>query len=156
MLFRSGLFLVGVETDRRGWIRVNRRMETSAPGIYAIGDVLGPERIMLAHVAAMEGMVAARNCLGGAEEMDYSAVPAAVFTTPEVATVGLTEAQAREKGLNVACSQSQFRELGKAQAMGELAELFKLVTDADTDRLLGAHLAGAHVSDIIAEPTPKR
>lgn len=85
--------------------------------------------------------------------MDYSAVPAAVFTTPEVATVGLTEAQAREKGLNVACSQSQFRELGKAQAMGELAGLFKLVTDADTGRLLGAHLAGAHVSDIIAEPT---
>lgn len=148
-----GLSLAGVEMDRRGWIKVNRRMETSVPGIYAIGDVLGPERIMLAHVAAMEGMVAARNCLGGAEEMDYSAVPAAVFTTPEVATVGLTEAQAREKGLNVVCVQSQFRELGKAQAMGELAGLFKLVTDADTGRLLGAHLAGAHVSDIIAEPT---
>jgi len=82
-----------------------------------------------------------------------AAVSAAVFTSPEVATVGLTESQAREQGYNVACPQSNFRELGKAQAMGELAGLFKLVVDADSGKLLGAHLAGAHVSDIIAEPT---
>lgn len=148
-----GLAAAGVETDRRGWINVNQKLETSVPGIYAIGDALGPAKIMLAHVAVMEGLIAAKNCLGAAEEMDYSAVPAAVFTSPEVATVGLTEAQAKEQGLNVACAQSHFRELGKAQAMGELAGLFKLVTDADTGKILGAHLAGAHVSDIIAEPT---
>lgn len=148
-----GLAEAGVETDQRGWIKADARLETSVPGIYAVGDVLGPARIMLAHVAAVEGMVAVRNCLGASEPMDYSTVPAAVFTSPEVATVGLTEAQARDKGFNVACPQSNFRELGKAQAMGELAGVFKLVVDADSGRLLGAHLAGAHVSDIIAEPT---
>ncbi len=148
-----GLAGAGVETDQRGWIKADARLETSVPGIYAVGDVLGPARIMLAHVAAVEGMVAVRNCLGASEPMDYSTVPAAVFTSPEVATVGLTEAQAREKGFNVTCPQSNFRELGKAQAMGELAGVFKLVVDADSGRLLGAHLAGAHVSDIIAEPT---
>lgn len=148
-----GLAKAGVETDQRGWIKTDARLETSVPGIYAVGDVLGPARIMLAHVAAMEGLVAVRNCLGAVEAMDYSVVPAAVFTSPEVATVGLTEAQAREQGFNVACPQSNFRELGKAQAMGELAGLFKLVVDADSGKILGAHLAGAHVSDIIAEPT---
>lgn len=148
-----GLAEAGVETDQRGWIKADARLETTVPGIYAVGDVLGPARIMLAHVAAVEGMVAVRNCLGASEPMDYSTVPAAVFTSPEVATVGLTEAQARDKGFNVACPQSNFRELGKAQAMGELAGVFKLVVDADSGRLLGAHLAGAHVSDIIAEPT---
>jgi dihydrolipoamide dehydrogenase len=108
---------------------------------------------MLAHVASMEALVAVKNCLGGTERMDYGAVPAVVFATPEVAAVGLTEAQAREQGLNVACPQTAFRELGKAQAMGELAGLFKLVVDADDGRLLGAHIAGAHASDLIAEPT---
>jgi dihydrolipoamide dehydrogenase len=148
-----GLAEAGVETDQRGWIKADAALQTNVPGIYAVGDVLGPARIMLAHVASMEGLVAVRNCLGASEVMEYSTVPAAVFTSPEVATVGLTESQAREQGYNVACPQSNFRELGKAQAMGELAGLFKLVVDADTGKLLGAHLAGAHVSDIIAEPT---
>ena len=148
-----GLEAAGVATDRRGWIQADARCETSVPGIYAIGDALGPSRVMLAHVAAMEGLVAARNCLGAAEEMDYSAVPSAIFTSPEIASVGLSEAQAREQGRDVACPQSALRALGKAQAMGELAGLFKLVAEAGTGRLLGAHLAGAHVTDIIAEPT---
>lgn len=148
-----GLAEAGVETDPRGWIKADTTLQTNVPGIYAVGDVLGPARIMLAHVASMEGLVAVRNCLGASEVMEYSTVPAAVFTSPEVATVGLTESQAREQGYNVACPQSNFRELGKAQAMGELAGLFKLVVDVDTGKLLGAHLAGAHVSDIIAEPT---
>ncbi|MFO7875111.1 MAG: dihydrolipoyl dehydrogenase [Desulfovermiculus sp.] len=151
----EGLGLAGaqVETDKRGWIVADEYCQTSQPGIYAIGDVLGPSKVMLAHVAVMEGLVAARNCLGQNEIMAYDVIPSAVFTTPEVATVGLTEAQATEQGYNVRCVQSQFRELGKAQAMGELSGVFKLVVDADSDKLLGAHLAGAHVSDIIAEPT---
>ena len=148
-----GLAAAGVETDQRGWIKVDEYLQTSVPGIYAVGDVLGPAKIMLAHVATTEGLVAVKNCLGALETMDYSVVPSAVFTFPEVATVGLTEAQAREKGYQVTCPQSQFRALGKAQAMGELAGLFKLIVDADSGKLLGAHLAGAHVSDIIAEPT---
>ncbi|NLV96663.1 MAG: dihydrolipoyl dehydrogenase [Desulfovibrionales bacterium] len=148
-----GLAEAGVETEQRGWIKVDDHLQTSIPGIYAVGDVLGPAKIMLAHVAATEGLIAVENCLGAFKTMDYSIVPSAVFTFPEVATVGLTEVQARDQGYNVTCQQSLFRELGKAQAMGELPGLFKLIVDADTGKLLGAHLAGAHVSDIIAEPT---
>ncbi|MFO7803472.1 MAG: dihydrolipoyl dehydrogenase [Desulfovermiculus sp.] len=148
-----GLAEAGVETDAKGWIKADGYCQTTQPGIYAIGDVLGPSKVMLAHVAVMEGLVGARNCLGKNELMDYSVIPSAVFTSPEVATVGLTQAQATEQGYNVVCRQSQFRELGKAQAMGELSGVFKLILDADSDKLLGAHLAGAHVSDIIAEPT---
>ena len=85
--------------------------------------------------------------------MTYDVIPSAVFTSPEIAAVGLTETQATEQGYNVSCVQSQFRELGKAQAMGELSGVFKLIVDADSGKLLGAHLAGAHVTDIIAEPT---
>lgn len=146
-----GLGAAGVETDARGWIMVNECLETSVPGIYAVGDILGPTRIMLAHVAAMEGLVAVKNCLGQPQTMDYGVVPSAVFTMPEVASVGLTEAQARALGLNITCGQSTVRELGKAQAMGELAGIFKLVVDATTGKLLGAHLAGAHASDLVAE-----
>ena len=148
-----GLDAAGVDIDRHGWIITDERCRTSCEGVYAIGDVLGPDKIMLAHVASMEGLVAAGNCLGQDEVMEYSSVPSAVFTSPEVASVGLTEIQAREQGYNVSCKQSQFRELGKAHAMGELSGVFKLIFDADSDKLLGAHLAGAHVSDIIAEPT---
>ncbi|OIN99867.1 MAG: dihydrolipoyl dehydrogenase [Desulfovibrionaceae bacterium CG1_02_65_16] len=151
----AGLTLneAGVVTDKRGWIAVNDQLETSVPGIYAIGDILGPARIMLAHVAATEALVAVKNCLGAAERMDYDVVPAAVFASPELASVGLTEQQAQERGLTVVCPQSAFRELGKAQAMGELAGLFKLVVEVGTGKLLGAHIAGAHASDLIAEPT---
>jgi len=146
-----GLSEAGVILDKRGWVKADDRMETSVPGVYAIGDILGPARIMLAHVAATEALAAVKNCLGGDERMDYGVVPAAVFASPELASVGLTEAQAQAQGLNAVCAQSNFRELGKAQAMGELAGLFKLVVDADTGRVLGAHIAGAHASDLIAE-----
>ena len=148
-----GLDAAGVDVDRHGWIITDERCRTSCEGIYAIGDVLGPDKVMLAHVASMEGLVAAGNCLGRDEVMEYDRVPSAVFTSPEVATVGLTETQAKNQGYNIACKQSQFRELGKAQAMGELSGVFKLIFDADSDKLLGAHLSGSHVSDIIAEPT---
>lgn len=148
-----GLAEAGIDTDPRGWILTDERCRTSVPGIYAVGDVLGPDKVMLAHVAIMEGLVAARNCLDRDEVMRYDCIPAAVFTTPEVATVGLTEAQARELGHTVRTTRTPFRELGKAQAMGELAGVFKLIVDAGSDTLLGAHLCGAHVSDIIAEPT---
>lgn len=141
----------GVQRDEKGWIPVNEHCETNIPGIYAIGDILGPEKIMLAHVAAMEGLVAAANCLGKREVMDYSVVPAAIFTSPEIASVGLSEREAVKLGKKVLCAQMNFRELGKAQAMGELAGLFKLVVEEESGKILGAHLAGAHASDLIAE-----
>ncbi len=146
-----GLEKAGVAMDSRGWITVDDHMRTSAPGVYAVGDVLGPAKIMLAHVASVEGLVAMKNCLGKDAAMDYSVVPSGIFTSPEVGDVGLAEAEAKAKGLNVRTALFQFRELGKAQAMGELAGVFKLICDADSGKLLGAHIAGAHATDLIAE-----
>lgn len=146
-----GLSEAGIATDARGWITANARLETSVPGIYAVGDVLGPQRIMLAHVAAMEGLCVVDNLLGRARDMDYGAVPSAIFTTPEIGCVGLSEAQAREQGLNVRCASFQMRALGKAQAAGELAGIFKIVAEAETGRVLGVHIGGAHATELVAE-----
>jgi dihydrolipoamide dehydrogenase len=146
-----GLDRAGVETDAQGWITVDPGMRTSAPGIYAVGDILGPSRVMLAHAAAAEALCAVANCLGREEEMEYRAIPSAIFTSPEIGVVGLSEAQAKQQGLSVRSSVFQFRELGKAQAMGELPGLFKLVCEEPGGRVLGAHIAGAHATDLIAE-----
>lgn len=148
-----GLAEAGIVVDRRGWIEVDEQLQTTLPGVYAIGDVLGPSKVMLAHVAAVEGLCAVRNCLGQGKRMDYSVVPSGIFTAPEIGCVGLTEAQATEQGYAVRTSTFQMRELGKAQAMNELPGMFKLVSDAATGKLLGAHIAGAHATDLIAEAT---
>lgn len=148
-----GLEQAGIATDKRGWIEANEYLETNVPGIYAIGDVIGPAKIMLAHMASAEGLVAVRNCLGQREAVDYKVVPSAIFTSPEVGAVGLTEAQAKAQGLDVECSLFNFRELGKAQAMGELPGVFKLVVNKADKKLLGVHIAGAHATDLIAEAT---
>ena len=146
-----GLAEAGIAVDGRGWIQADDRMATSLPGVYAVGDVLGPSKIMLAHVAAVEGLCAVRNCLGKDERMDYSAVPSGIFTSPEIGCVGLTEAQAVAAGHEVRVANFQMRELGKAQAMNERPGVFKLVSDAATGRVLGAHIAGAHATDLVAE-----
>lgn len=148
-----GLAEAGIVVDRRGWIEVDEQLQTTLPGVYAIGDVLGPSKVMLAHVAAVEGLCAVRNCLGQGKRMDYSVVPSGIFTAPEIGCVGLTEAQATEQGYAVRTSTFQMRELGKAQAMNELPGMFKLVSDAATGKLLGVHIAGAHATDLIAEAT---
>ena len=148
-----GLEQAGIATDRRGWIQVNDRLETNVPGIYAAGDILGPSHIMLAHVAAMEGMTIIEGLTGGDGRMDYGAVPSAIFTEPEIGCVGLSEAQARAAGEPVACGVAQMRELGKAQAMGALPGFFKIIANADTGRILGIQIMGAHASDILAEAT---
>lgn len=141
----------GVETDPRGWIKIDGGMGTTASGIYAVGDVLGPTRVMLAHVASAEGLCAVANCFGENRTLDYSVIPAGIFTSPEIGTVGLSEAEARKQGLAVRSKTFQFRELGKAQAMGELPGMFKLVCEEGSGRILGAHIAGAHATDLIAE-----
>ena len=148
-----GLESLGLETDPRGWLVANERMETNVPKVYAIGDVLGPSKVMLAHVASAEGLVAVENGMGGDREMDYDAVPSAVFTSPEMACVGLTEDQARERGLGVKADTFLFRALGKAQAMGEIAGQVKVVADAHTGRIIGVHMIGPHATDLIAEGT---
>jgi dihydrolipoamide dehydrogenase len=144
-----GLEEMGVARGPRGQISVNEKMETSVPGVYAIGDVVG--KILLAHVASKQGLVAAVNATGGSAVMDYSAVPAAIFTTPEIASVGLREFQAREKGLKYRTGQFPYRALGKAHAIGEIAGFIKIIADEATDKLLGAHIIGAHASDMIHE-----
>ncbi len=141
----------GIELDKRGWIKVDDRLQTSVPGIYAIGDVLGPTHIMLAHVAAMEGLTVARGLAGGDGRMDYAVVPSAIFTEPEIGCAGLSEKQARAEYANVICGTTQVRELGKAQAMGELPGFFKLIANADDGRILGVQIMGVHASDILAE-----
>ena len=144
---------IGLKTDEKGWIIANEKMETSIAGVYAIGDVLGPAKVMLAHVASAEGIVAAENAMGGSKEMDYTAVPGAIFTMPEVANVGLTEAQAKKINDNVRSDSVLFRTLGKAQVAGEIAGMAKIVSDVDTGRILGVHIVGSHATDLIAEGT---
>ena len=150
-----GLDAAGVKVDARGWIEADDFLETSAPGVYAIGDVIGPRRIMLAHMAVAEAHTAVHNILHPEDRkaQRYDVVPSAIFTAPEIGDVGLSEAQAKEQRFAVKTSVFQFRELGKAQAMGELAGLFKLVVEEGSGKLLGAHIAGAHASDLIAETT---
>jgi dihydrolipoamide dehydrogenase len=148
-----GLEKLGIEMDGRGWIKADERMETNVPGIFAIGDVLGPSRVMLAHVASTEGSIAAENAIGGSREMSYGVVPGAIFTAPEVANVGLTEIQARLRGLPVRADTILFRTLGKAQVIGEIAGEVKIVSDAENGRILGVHMIGPHVTDLIAEGT---
>jgi len=146
-----GLDKLGVNLDARGWIEADERMETNVPGVYAIGDVLGPSKIMLAHVASVEGRVAAENAVGSGAVMDYRVVPGAIFTMPEVANVGLSEAQAGERGFIVRADTVLFRTMGKPQVMGEIAGEAKIVSDAETGRILGVHLVGPHATDLIAE-----
>ncbi|GAB6142772.1 dihydrolipoyl dehydrogenase [Desulfocicer niacini] len=148
-----GLENIGLDLDDRGWIPVNSSMETKVPGVFAIGDILGPRHIMLAHVASHEGMVAAENALGGRAVMDYTAVPGAVFTMPEIGNVGITEAQARDQGIDYTCTAVNFRTIGKAQAMGEIAGEARIVAEKTTGKVLGVHIIGPHATDLIAEGT---
>jgi dihydrolipoamide dehydrogenase len=145
-----GLETIGLATER-GWIPADDRLSTSVPGVYAIGDVLGPQKVMLAHVASMEGRIAARNALGADEVMGYDVIPGAMFTMPEAADVGLTEAQARSRGIDVAVGLVHFRTVGKAQVIGETAGQAKIVADRASGRVLGVHLVGPHATDLIAE-----
>ena len=144
-----GLEAAGVKTGQRGEIIVDGRMQTNIEGIYAIGDVTGG--IMLAHLASKEGIVAVENAMGGTSEVNYNVIPAAIFTSPEVGSVGLREKQAAEKRIKYKVGRFQFRSLGKAHAMGEIAGLFKIISEEETDKILGAHIIGAHASDLIHE-----
>jgi dihydrolipoamide dehydrogenase len=144
-----GLEGLGIAQGKRGEVLVNDRMETNVPGIYAIGDVTG--RAMLAHAASRQGIVAVENIMGGDERMDYDVIPAAIFTMPEIGSVGLREQDAAARNIAVRTGRFLYRGLGKAHAMGEIAGLFKVVADAGTDKVLGVHICGAHASDLVHE-----
>jgi dihydrolipoamide dehydrogenase len=148
-----GLDTIGLDTVGPGWIPVNDRMETAVENVYAIGDILGPSRVMLAHVASHEGLVAAANAMGHNETMAYDAVPGAIFTMPEIGTVGVSEADALEKGLEIDTASVNFRVLGKAHAIDEIAGEAKMIVERSSGRVLGMHLIGPHATDLIAEAT---
>ncbi len=146
---RLGLEAIGVILGDRQEIVVDERMETSVPGIYAIGDVTG--KSMLAHVASAQGKVAVANALGHAETMNYDVIPAGIFTLPEIGRVGLTEQEAQTRGHSLAIGRFRYAGLGKAQAVGETAGQFKVIADAETQRILGVHIIGSHAADLIHE-----
>ena len=148
-----GLETIGVECDARGWVKTDARLRTTNEDVYAIGDLLGPARVMLAHVASTEGEIAAVNCLGDRQEMRYDIVPGAIFTMPEIGTVGLSESEARSRYPQVRADTVLFRTLAKAQITGEIAGQAKIVSEAGTGRILGVHIAGPHATDLIAEAT---
>ncbi|NOY74329.1 MAG: dihydrolipoyl dehydrogenase [Kiritimatiellaeota bacterium] len=139
----------GVKVDEKGFIPVTDRCATNVPGIYAIGDVAG--RVQLAHMASAMGMVAAENCAGTRSTFRDDLVPGCVFTSPEIGSVGLTQEACGEKGIEVKIGKFPFSGLGKAMAIGETAGFCKIIADAETDQVLGAHIAGPHATDLIAE-----
>ncbi len=143
----------GIKTDQKGWVMVDSHMKTDNPDIFAIGDILGPSKIMLAHVASFEGQVAAENAMGKPKDMHYDVVPGAIFTMPEVASVGLTEVQAKDQGYNVRSDKVLFRTLGKAHVIGEIAGQAKIISDSENGKIVGVHIVGEHATDLIAEGT---
>jgi len=144
-----GLEQVGITLGARGEITINDRMETNILGVYAIGDVVG--KAMLAHVASAQGKVAVENILGRSQTVNYDVIPAGIFTLPEIGRVGLTEQQARERGLQTKIGRFRYSGLGKAQSVGETAGLFKVISDEESGRLLGTHIMGAHAADLVHE-----
>ncbi len=143
-----GLEEAGVEMNGRA-IKVNEQMQTNLPGVYAAGDVIGG--IMLAHVAWEESKVAVSNMLGKRAKMEYLAVPSCVFATPELASVGLTEAEAKDQGYETKIGRFPFSASGRAVGMGEPVGMVKMVSEAGSGEILGTHILGPHASDLIAE-----
>lgn len=140
---------IGVKLDSKGFISVDKQLHTSVPNIFAIGDVVGGP--LLAHKASKEGLVAASVIAGERDEVDYQAMPAAIFTDPEIATVGITEDEAQAAGYNVKVGKFPFAASGRALAMNENEGFVKVISDAKTDELLGVHMIGPEVSELIAE-----
>ena len=144
-----GLDAVGLQADRGGKVAVNNRFQTAVPNIYAIGDLIdGP---MLAHKAEEEGSVCAEIIAGEATHAHVPVIPNVVYTSPEMAMAGITEQEAKEKGIKVKTGRFPFRSNGRAKTIGETDGLVKFVADAETDRILGVHIVGPHASELIAE-----
>ena len=144
-----GLENIGVEIER-GHIKVDEFLRTNVPGVYAIGDVIGAP--WLAHVASMEGVVAAEHIAGHAEHgMDYGNIPGCTYCQPQVASVGMTEKAAREAGYEVKIGKFPFKASGKARAIGHTDGFVKLVIDAKYGEILGGHIVGSEATEMIAE-----
>jgi dihydrolipoamide dehydrogenase len=144
-----GLEEIGVKLHRRGVELADDSLRTHVPHIFAVGDVCG--RIQLAHVASAEGIHAVSNIVKGTSaQFDYKVVPNCVYTIPEVASVGLTQSEAEAKGYDVLVGKSQFRIFGKSMAIGETDGFVKVVAERKYNEILGVHMIGPHVTDLIA------
>lgn len=147
-----GLELVGVEKDKRGFISVDERMATNVPGVWAIGDVTG--KLLLAHAASAMGVIAAENIAGlPGRKLDFRMIPRATFSSPQVASFGYTEEQAREAGYAVKVGKFFFQANGKALGLGEYAGFAKVITDEKYGEILGASIVGPEASELLPELT---
>lgn len=143
-----GLEKIGVATDR-GFIKVDDKLETSVKGIYAIGDVTG--KVLLAHVASAQGIVAAANAAGKKNTMNYDIVPGCIYSSPEIATVGMTEEEALNKKMNIKVGRFPVSANSKSMIMGEKDGLVKIITESITGEILGAHILAPRATDMISE-----
>ena len=144
-----GLEKAGIKEGPNGALEVNEKMETHVPGIYAIGDITAIA--MLAHVASHQGIVAAANACGQDATIHYHAIPAVIFTHPEIASVGLTQEQAKEKGISFSVGTYPFQALGKSIASLETEGFAQVLADKKTGEIIGAHVVGHEASTLIAE-----
>lgn len=145
----KGLESLNLKLDSKGFVETNERMETSVDGVYAIGDLNG--KYALAHVASHEGVIAAENIMGMKSKVDYNIVPQCIYTFPELASVGLTEEKAKEKGYDVIVSKFPLSANGKALAEGENVGFIKIIADKKYGEVLGTHIMASHATDMIAE-----
>lgn len=139
----------GIDIDAKGFIRVDKNLRTSIKNIYAVGDAIGGYQ--LAHVASNEGLIAVDNILGKNKEINYNVVPWAIFTLPEIGTVGLNKKQAEEKGYKVCMGIFPFKSSGKAYAVQETEGFIKICTDSATGEILGSTMIGPRASDLVHE-----
>ncbi|MDH5581396.1 MAG: dihydrolipoyl dehydrogenase, partial [Bdellovibrionales bacterium] len=144
-----GLDKAGVKVSERGFIEVNDHLQTSVPNIYAIGDVIGGA--MLAHKAEEEGVFVAELLVGQKPHMNYNLIPGVVYTHPEVASVGATEQQLKDKGVAYKSGSFPFKASGRARASNESEGFIKVLADKNTDEILGVHMIGPRAADMIAE-----
>jgi len=150
-----GLEAAGVKVSDRGFIEINEKMQTNIPNIWAIGDVTG--KLMLAHVGSAMGIVCAENIVGHETvTLDYDMMPRATYCHPQVASFGYTEAQAREKGFNIKVGRFPFQANGKALGLGDYAGFVKIVMDEKYGEILGAHMIGPEVTELLPELTLAR
>ncbi len=144
-----GLEKAGVHINERGFVPIDKQGRTNVPSIYAVGDVSGPP--LLAHKATKEGEIVAEVIAGHKAAMDWATIPGAIFTDPEIATAGLTEAEAKNAGHEVSVGKFPFAALGKAMAMNETDGFVKIVADKKTKQILGVHIVGPEASTMIGE-----
>jgi len=145
----NGIDKIGIELENNRFIRINENMQTNITGIYAIGDITG--KMMLAHAASAQGITAVSHIAGIKKTLDYKSIPSAIFTSPEIASVGYREQELKEKNIIYRSGRFSFAASGKAKGLGETDGFVKLLTDETGEKILGAHIIGPHASDLLQE-----